>query len=344
MVTLAEQQAIAIKEVNDKWDSVVSPWVNGYYERDNESRLRSWQLAQYTGRKNELEQVTMKYAKLEGFVPTSIRRGGAAPMPTHPTAIKLFTGEAINQVSVSHLQNNTPLDQISNKTTRYEVAITRANDNVAKGGSLLAHSIEVQNAKDVYDMLSEFEIAQRSADARRESANQSSADANYWDSVINNPITRTADHEAHIELSKELEVVRLAEIEEKRVADSELKRVEDNELKKLELIELKKIQDNMLINLEVVGLSDIESKKLQQIKDQEVTFNEQTNSGDYNETPITDINLNNGCSECTEPKHKMPDGSLMKDSDMEKGNYMKFAGIAAAGIIGLLLYSKGSFK
>ena len=40
----------------------------------------------------------------------------------------------------------------------------------------------------------------------------------------------------------------------------------------------------------------------------------------------------------------MPDGSLMKDSDMEKGNYMKIAGIAAAGIIGLLLYSKGSFK
>ncbi len=35
---------------------------------------------------------------------------------------------------------------------------------------------------------------------------------------------------------------------------------------------------------------------------------------------------------------------MMKDSDMEKGNNMKFAGIAAAGVIGLLLYTKGVFK
>ena len=43
----------------------------------------------------------------------------------------------------------------------------------------------------------------------------------------------------------------------------------------------------------------------------------------------------------------MPDGSLMKDSDMEKkplNNNMKIAGIAAAGVIGLLLYSKGGLK
>ena len=40
----------------------------------------------------------------------------------------------------------------------------------------------------------------------------------------------------------------------------------------------------------------------------------------------------------------MPDGSLMKDSDMEKGNNMKIVGIAAAGVIGLLLYTKGGLK
>ena len=101
-----------------------------------------------------------------------------------------------------------------------------------------------------------------------------------------------------------------------------------------------------------------EEKRLQQIKDQEITFNEQINSGDYNETPITDVNISSGCSECSgtelsskiilkEGYHKMPDGSLMKDSDMEKkplNNNMKIAGIAAAGVIGLLLYSKGGLK
>tara|TARA_R110002167_G_scaffold350285_1_gene562478 strand:- start:12 stop:644 length:633 start_codon:yes stop_codon:yes gene_type:complete len=101
-----------------------------------------------------------------------------------------------------------------------------------------------------------------------------------------------------------------------------------------------------------------EDKRLQQIKDQEITFNEQVNSGDFNETPITDVNFSSGCSECTGTEissdpilrkgyHTMPDGSLMKDSDMEKkplNNNMKFAGIAAAGVIGLLLYSKGGLK
>ena len=70
------------------------------------------------------------------------------------------------------------------------------------------------------------------------------------------------------------------------------------------------------------------------------------------------VNVNSGCSECTgtelssmitlkEGYHRMPDGSLMKDSDMEKkplDNNMKFVGIAAAGVIGLLLYSKGGLK
>ena len=95
-----------------------------------------------------------------------------------------------------------------------------------------------------------------------------------------------------------------------------------------------------------------------QIKNQEITFNEQVNSGDFNETPITDVNLSSGCSECSgtelsskiilkEGYHRMPDGSMMKDSDMEKkplNNNMKIAGIAAAGVIGLLLYSKGGLK
>ena len=90
--------------------------------------------------------------------------------------------------------------------------------------------------------------------------------------------------------------------------------------------------------------SEIEIAKENKRLQQNITFNEQVNSGDFNETPITDVNVNSGCSGCTEPIHQMPDGSMMKDSDMEKGNNMKFAGIAAAGVIGLLLYTKGVFK
>ena len=86
-----------------------------------------------------------------------------------------------------------------------------------------------------------------------------------------------------------------------------------------------------------------DDKRLQEIKNQQITFNEQTNSGDFNETPITDVNLDGGCSECTEPEHQMPDGSMMKDSEMKKkslNNNMKIAGITAIGLIGLMVLKK----
>tara|TARA_R110002167_G_scaffold25087_4_gene87574 strand:- start:946 stop:1650 length:705 start_codon:yes stop_codon:yes gene_type:complete len=109
------------------------------------------------------------------------------------------------------------------------------------------------------------------------------------------------------------------------------------------------------------------AQQLLLIQNQTVTFEEQVNSGDFNDTPITDVNLSSGCSECTGTEirhdpievssmppsyqsqgyHKMPDGSLMKDSDMEKeplNNNMKMAGIAGIGIIGLLLYSRSVKK
>ena len=74
-------------------------------------------------------------------------------------------------------------------------------------------------------------------------------------------------------------------------------------------------------------------RESQNQKNQEITFNEQTNSGDFNETPITDISLDSGCSECSDPIEKeLPN------------NNMKFAGIAGIGVIGLLLYTKGGLK
>ena len=132
---------------------------------------------------------------------------------------------------------------------------------------------------------------------------------------------------------------RLAIVDAERAAESKLQLQREQEIYDAGVAEAQRLQ------------KVAEDKRLQQIKDQEITFNEQINSGDFNETPITDVNLDGGCSECTgtelssmmilkEGYHRMPDGSMMKDSDMEKGNNMKMAGIAAIGLIGLMVVMK----
>ena len=159
---------------------------------------------------------------------------------------------------------------------------------------------------------------------------------------------------------------------EKRIAEEKRVKIElDRELK---IIEEKRIIEGKRIAKEQKRIAEekiISDQKIAQelilIQNQSITFNEQTNSGDFNETPITDVNVNSGCSECTGTEirsdpievssmppsyqsqgyHKMPDGSLMKDSDMEKeplNNNMKMAGIAGIGIIGLLLYTRSVKK
>ena len=82
-----------------------------------------------------------------------------------------------------------------------------------------------------------------------------------------------------------------------------------------------------------------EDKILQQIKDQEITFNEQINSGDFNETPITEINLSSGCSECTgtDLETGMTEDEL---GNKPINNNMKIVGITAIGLIGLLVFTK----
>jgi hypothetical protein len=71
------------------------------------------------------------------------------------------------------------------------------------------------------------------------------------------------------------------------------------------------------------------------VENQSITFNEQVNSGDFNETPITDVNLSSGCSECTGTKSVDP----IPEKQLNEG-YMKMAGIAALGIIGLMVLKK----
>ena len=70
-----------------------------------------------------------------------------------------------------------------------------------------------------------------------------------------------------------------------------------------------------------------EDKRLQEIKNQQITFNEQTNSGDFNETPITEIIIPDPIIE-----------SIVEEKLVN--NNMKFAGIATAGIIALLVVRK----
>ena len=75
-----------------------------------------------------------------------------------------------------------------------------------------------------------------------------------------------------------------------------------------------------------------QTKKAQEL--QEITFNEQTNSGDFTETPITDINIIDGCSGCGVDLE-----NIIKETQ-NKEKYMKFAGIAAIGVIILLVVRK----
>ena len=115
---------------------------------------------------------------------------------------------------------------------------------------------------------------------------------------------------------------------------AEQKRILDIELEKQRVL---KEAEDLRLNTEfrLFYLQDIENKRLQQIKDQEITFNEQVNSGDFNETPITDVNLSSGCSECTGTKSvdPIPQG-------VNNQGYMKMAGIAAIGIIGFMALKK----
>tara|TARA_R110000851_G_scaffold38908_1_gene99419 strand:- start:122 stop:949 length:828 start_codon:yes stop_codon:yes gene_type:complete len=155
--------------------------------------------------------------------------------------------------------------------------------------------------------------------------------------ITNNPNFSIYNNKIKAEKQKiiDIENARLTEIENARIQQEEF--VKNARLAKIETTRILKENNDLL-------REQLFAKQLQsQISDQQITFNEQTNSGDFNETPITDVNLSGGCSECSELEHKMPDGSMMKDSDMEKeplNNNMKMAGIAITGIIGLLLYSR----
>jgi hypothetical protein len=80
-----------------------------------------------------------------------------------------------------------------------------------------------------------------------------------------------------------------------------------------------------------------QTKKAQEL--QEITFNEQINSGDFNETPITDVNVNSGCSECTGTDLETATMGLISEMEKPKTNYA-LLGLIPLGIIAYLVVRK----
>ena len=197
--TESERRSAEIQAVDKEWDSNKSPWYKdgkqfgGYMERDNDSRKNTWIKNQRDGKASALASVRKSHLDADGWKATSINRGGFIPYPTHPTAKKLYTGEALNQHAVKALQSGTTP---SNRWTRYQVEISRANQAVYAGGSLSAHASAVQSAKNTFDGLELKEQKSNSAKARVESVNQRSQDQKHWNEVISNPSTSGANQTA----------------------------------------------------------------------------------------------------------------------------------------------------
>ena len=123
----------------------------------------------------------------------------------------------------------------------------------------------------------------------------------------------------------------------------ELKKQEDERLIQVQLqnekIEKERLEQELI-------QKQIEDQRLQEIEDQMITFNEQQNSGDFNETPITEINPMDSCSGCGVDIHNLPyDDWVMPDDfydipNKDKENYLKIGGIAAVGIVAYLVFKK----
>ncbi len=127
------------------------------------------------------------------------------------------------------------------------------------------------------------------------------------------------DEKRAIEIPIELEAKRIEDIriaEEKRLQDIEDARVEkENRIKKLE-------SDRLLLH-EIRTNSNYKVEESRYLELLQQDYDDLVNYG--------------------EGYHHMPDGSVMKDSDM-KNITTGISGIAGFAIIGLLLYSKGGLK
>jgi hypothetical protein len=120
---------------------------------------------------------------------------------------------------------------------------------------------------------------------------------------------------------------------ERSIVDAKQAKIEfASNVARLEKLSYDIAKRNKEFEEKIILMAETENQK---IENQNITFNEQINSGDFNETPITDVNLSGGCSECTGTKSVDP----IPQGEKNQG-YMKMAGIAAIGIIGLMVVRK----
>ena len=178
---------LQVKAINDKYNSQKNPYTyrpGSAGKSHNNSSYINWNKQQANSKKQELSKVTASKVKASGFKPASINRGGFKPIPTHPTAKKLYTGEAINQTANRALKSGVSASSIGNRWTRYQVEITRANQKALAGGSLSAHAKAVQNAKNTFDGLTQKESLANSAKARKKAVVDRANDSKKWNDVI----------------------------------------------------------------------------------------------------------------------------------------------------------------
>ena len=137
------------------------------------------------------------------------------------------------------------------------------------------------------------------------------------------------DNEIRIEEEEEERLLKI-QLEKERI-QAENQRIENQRLQEIEnkRIQYKKIEEEKRIR---------RINELQELENQMITFNEQQNDGDFNETPITEINPMDSCSGCGVDIHGIQ--QEMRD----KENYLKIGGIAAVGVGILLLYTRRNKK
>ena len=148
------------------------------------------------------------------------------------------------------------------------------------------------------------------------------------------------ENRVRIEMERELKVIEDQRLEEKKRVEKEKKFIEE----KMAIEEKKFLEEKRIIEQKIMEQQTITAEIEYAKNNPPVTFTEQKNEGDFNISPTSSALI----PDTVTGSHKMPDGTTMKDSDMDNQNGMIIgAGMAATigiGIVGLLLYTRRDKK
>ena len=148
------------------------------------------------------------------------------------------------------------------------------------------------------------------------------------------------ENRVRIEMDRELKVIEDQRLEEKKRVEKEKKFIEE----KMAIEEKKFLEEKRIIEQKIMEQQTITAEIEYAKNNPPVTFTEQKNDGDFNISPTSSALI----PDTVTGSHKMPDGTTMKDSDMDNQNGMIIgAGMAATigiGIVGLLLYTRRDKK